>query len=140
MIQEAWQKERSAIEQRDELKHALSQAESHHSDLEKDTQRHDKAQTELDKLYNSIFNGPTPDVPGEDQLEEAVKQNGAHHGQMNQAATAEKKALEVLTRADKSLRQAAEDVQTALRRSQRDMFGGGKVKNSFPGQIGPCTD
>lgn len=122
---DAWQAERSAKESREELERALEQAQKDQSQLEGDAQRHDKAQSELDRLYASIFNGPTPDVPGEDQAEQAVQQSKANLDQYQSQYTSEERALAALANADKSLSQAYTDIEAALRRSGRDMFGGG---------------
>ncbi|PPJ58635.1 hypothetical protein CBER1_03512 [Cercospora berteroae] len=122
---EAWQKERSAKESRDELSRALEHAQSDKVNLERDTKRHETAQTELDKLYNSIFSGPTPDVPGEDDLERAVQQSRENYDQANRALSTEKHVLEVLGRADQSLTAAQAQMDAAYRRSQRDVYFGG---------------
>ncbi|KXT17658.1 hypothetical protein AC579_9048 [Pseudocercospora musae] len=122
---EAWQQERSAKEGREELGQALQKAESNQTNLQSDTARHDKAQKDLDSLYNSIFSGPTPELPGEDQMEENVKRCREFFDQCNTELDTEKKALEILGYAEQSLKRAYDDIQAALRRSGRDMFGGG---------------
>ena len=122
---DAWQAERSAKETRDELASALQQAQSDKSNLEAATKRHDTAQAELDKLYNSIFTGPTPDVPGEDDLERAVGQSKENYDAANRQLGSEKHVLEIFGKADIALKQAGMSMQDALRRSQRDMFLGG---------------
>ncbi|KXT01004.1 hypothetical protein AC578_4421 [Pseudocercospora eumusae] len=122
---EAWQTERSAKEAREELGQALQKAEQDQTNLQSDTARHDKAQKELDSLYNSIFSGPTPELPGEDQMEENVKKCREFFDQCNAQLDTEKKALEILGYADQSLKRAYGDIQAALRRSGRDVFGGG---------------
>ena len=70
---EAWQKERESTERKEELGRALERAEKEQQTLKSDNAKHDQAQSRLDKLYRDIFSGPTPEVPGEDELEEAVK-------------------------------------------------------------------
>lgn len=122
---EAWQKERSAKESRDELSRALEQAEKDRNHLESDAARHDKAQSALDALYQSIFSGPTPDVPGEDQMENNVQQARSFFEQCQMQVGNEKKAFEALKRADQTMQLAYRDIGDALRRSSRDMWGGG---------------
>ncbi|KAI5367960.1 hypothetical protein Slin15195_G030940 [Septoria linicola] len=122
---DAWQKERSTKESRDEQSRALEQAQSDKTNLENDCQRHETAQSSLDALYNSIFSGPTPDVPGEDDLERAVQQSKQTFDFNNQALSSEKQALSLLSRADQSLQQAHVHMQDALRRSRRDTYLGG---------------
>lgn len=122
---EAWQKERSAKESRDELGRALEQAEKDRSHLEHEAARHDKAQSALDALYQSIFAGPTPDVPGEDQMENTVQQARAFFDQCQTQLGNEKKAFEALKRAENGMQLAHRDIGDALRRSNRDMWGGG---------------
>lgn len=122
---EAWQKERSAKESREELGRALEQAEKDRSHLETEASRHEKAQHALDALYQSIFDGPTPDVPGEDQMEQNVTQARAFFDQSQTQLGNEKKATEALKRAENTLNLAYRDIGDALRRSTRDMWGGG---------------
>lgn len=122
---EAWQKERSTQEAREELSRALETAEKDRTQLETDTKRHEKAQSDLDRLYDSIFDGPTPEVPGEDQLEQSVKQYLEHYGQANKQVGTERQALGVLSTATTSLKKAYNDIQAAYRRSQRDVYLGG---------------
>ncbi|KAF2719263.1 hypothetical protein K431DRAFT_113764 [Polychaeton citri CBS 116435] len=103
---EAWQREREAEERKGELHRALSSAEQDRTGLQNDAEKQQRAQKELDEMYHSIFSGPTPDVPGEDQQEEVVRQAKAwldeHQTQMNH----DKYALGALQTAAKSLRAA----------------------------------
>ncbi|KAF2206981.1 hypothetical protein CERZMDRAFT_52005 [Cercospora zeae-maydis SCOH1-5] len=122
---EAWQKERSAKESRHELSRALEHARSNKVNLEQDVKRHERAQSELDQLYDSIFSGPTPDVAGEDHLEQAVQQNRDSYDQANRSLSSEKYVLEILGRADQSLSAAGNHMDDAYRRSQRDTYLGG---------------
>jgi hypothetical protein len=122
---DAWQTERSAKESRDELAGFLEQAENDHTHLDSDTKRHDKAQAELDALYQSIFDGPTPDVPGEDQMEYNVQQAKQHFDQSQAQAGTEGMALQALQRADQTLHQASASMAEALKYSTYDMWGGG---------------
>lgn len=122
---EAWQKERSAKEARDELGRALDQAEKDRTHLEADAARHNKAQAALDALYQSIFSGPTPDVPGEDQMETTVQQARVYFDQCTTQVGNEKKALEALQQAEHTMQIAYGDISEALSNSRLDMWGGG---------------
>ena len=62
--------EQSRAEMRQQaLKHDLEKIESEHAAVLERAERHGKAHTELDELYHSIFDGPTPGFPDEDELE-----------------------------------------------------------------------
>ncbi|SMY21675.1 unnamed protein product [Zymoseptoria tritici ST99CH_1A5] len=122
---DAWQAERSAKESRDELAAALAGAEKDHSHLDSEAKRHDKAQAALDALYQSIFDGPTPDVPGEDQMESNLQQAKQHFDQSQAQTGTENMALQALQRADQTLFKAAKYMEDALDMSRADMFGGG---------------
>lgn len=87
--------------------------------------KHDKAQAELDQLYNAIFSGPTPGVPLEDDMEQAVRNAQDWFQQCEMRSGTEKRAAESLERARNYLGQALGDMNEALRMSQIDMFGGG---------------
>lgn len=69
---EAWQKERDAMERREQIDRELEYVYANERKLESDKAKHDQAQTELDELYDSIFAGPTPQVPAEDRMEAEV--------------------------------------------------------------------
>ncbi|KAF2161092.1 hypothetical protein M409DRAFT_59363 [Zasmidium cellare ATCC 36951] len=121
----AWQSERSAKESREELATALANAENQEAQLQKDAERHAKAQKALDELYEGIFAGPTPDVSGEDGAEESVGRCKAHFEGCQEQLGREKQAAQALERAEQALKAGYGDIQDALRRSTRDMFGGG---------------
>jgi DNA repair exonuclease SbcCD ATPase subunit len=95
---QAWQQEREAEERRAELQRALTTANSDRQRFEADKARNTSAQHDLDQLYASIFSGPTPEVPGEDQLETAVQNAKQHLEQTQSAYNAENAALEALRR------------------------------------------
>lgn len=76
-------------------------------------------------MYNAIFSGPTPDVAGEDDMEQAVRNAKDWFQQCEMRSGTEKRAAESLERARYCLGQALGDMNEALRMSQMDMFGGG---------------
>lgn len=96
---EAWQRERESEDALQNLRSAIANAETQQGHLGKDKQRCEQAQTELDQLYASIFQGPTPQVPGEDQIEQEVQQARSHFDQCQMQGDRDKQALEALKRA-----------------------------------------
>ncbi|KAK5728974.1 hypothetical protein LTR15_002115 [Elasticomyces elasticus] len=124
---DAWQHEREAIGQREELACALQYAQDEIRTLEDDCTRHVQAQSDLDKLYNAIFSGPTPDVPGEDQMESTVATCKDWYRQCQVHQNAEKQAMDGVTKADMFLSTALNDMNDALRMSTADMWGGGSM-------------
>ncbi|KAK5700770.1 hypothetical protein LTR97_005287 [Elasticomyces elasticus] len=124
---EAWQHEREAIGQREELARALRYAQDEKRTLEDDCTRHIQAQIDLDKLYNAIFSGPTPDVPGEDQMESTVATCRDWYQQCQAHQNAEKQAMDGVTKADMFMSTALNDMNDALRTSTADMWGGGTM-------------
>jgi hypothetical protein len=122
---EAWQREREATERSEELERALKMAQKDKDRLEQEKQRHDQAQTELDAMYNHIFSGPTPDLPGEDQMEDSVNACREWFQQCQMRLGSEKQALDSLAAANHSMARAQNDMREALQYSTYDMFGGG---------------
>jgi DNA repair exonuclease SbcCD ATPase subunit len=122
---QAWQHEREAEERRAELQRALTSATQDRQRLEADKARHATAQHDLDTLYASIFSGPTPELPGEDQLETAVQNAKQHLEQTQTQYNAENAALEALRRVENRMQAAAAAVNEALDNSRLDMMGFG---------------
>ncbi|KAK5175603.1 uncharacterized protein LTR77_000742 [Saxophila tyrrhenica] len=124
---EAWQQEREAQERREELGRALEEAEKEKKSLESDSAKHDEAQRELDQLYQNIFGGPTPEVPGEDELEQALSRNRDYYQQCQQQAGRDKQAAQTLEQARGRLGQAVNNMHDSLQASNFDRFGGGAL-------------
>ena len=78
-------------------------------------------------MYNSIFSGPTPDVPGEDEREHAVYQARDWYNQCQSALGNEKHAQQALQRANQQLSATRVDMNDALGASDVDRFGGGAL-------------
>lgn len=123
---EAYQREKEAKEFRESLVSALEKAEGEKRKQEADIARHDTAQAELDRMYNAIFSGPTPDVPGEDEMEQAVKNARDWFQQCEMRSGNEGRAFEGIERARNWLWSALRDMDSARGHSQMDMFGGGE--------------
>jgi len=122
---EAWQKEREAEERQSELKRALNTASEDRQRFESEKARNESAQRDLDQLYASIFSGPTPELPGEDQLETAVQYARQHLEQVQSQFNADSAALEALRRTEGRMQNAAKAMNEALDMSRFDMMGGG---------------
>lgn len=122
---EAWQKEREADERLAELQRALNSANEERERLGNDKSRNDNAQRDLDQLYASIFAGPTPDLPGEDQLETAVHYAKQDFEQTQKQRNADCAAVDALRRVEGRMQAAANSMQGALSMSRFDMMGGG---------------
>jgi hypothetical protein len=71
---DAVQHELTAKKGLEQLKLNLVEAQRHNSELFDVLSVRNATQAELDRLYNSIFGGPSPDIPGEDEKEKAVRQ------------------------------------------------------------------
>ncbi|KAI5272094.1 hypothetical protein E4T47_04635 [Aureobasidium subglaciale] len=122
---EAWQKERDTQESHAELTRALATAQQEQQRLQGEAARHDQAQSELDRLYSSIFDGPTPEIPGEDQLESSLQNNKQWADNTAQHQNLQRRAAEALNAALQCLDHASRDMGDALDMSRWDMWGGG---------------
>lgn len=97
------------------------------TDLTNQTERHKQAQADLDGLYQSIFQGETPEFPQEDSLERAADAAGQAYNQANMQSDSDKKVVSLLEGASKNLNEAAGHIEEALSASRMDMFGGGSM-------------
>jgi hypothetical protein len=122
---EAWQKEREAEERQSELRRALTTANEDRQRFESEKARNESAQRDLDQLYASIFSGPTPELPGEDQLETAVQYARQNLEQVQSQSNADTAALDALRRTEGRMQNAARAMNEALDMSRFDMMGGG---------------
>jgi len=122
---EAWQKEREAEERKSELRRALTTANEDRQRCESGKARNESAQRDLDQLYASIFSGPTPEVPGEDQLETAVQNAKQYLEQVQSQFNADSAALEALRRTETRMQDATRAMDQALDASRLDMWVGG---------------
>jgi hypothetical protein len=86
---------------------------------------HNAAGVEMDELYNSIFEGPTPDLPEEDAVENQVQQAKREFDIVQLMLSTETQTMSILKDAEKFLVRAIGDLGQALRSNSADMFGGG---------------
>lgn len=122
---EAWQKEREAEERRADLRRSINTAIERSQRLEGEKARNASAQRDLDQLYATIFSGPTPELPGEDQLESAVQNARQLLEQTQSQCNADTAALDALYRAEPRLQAAARAVEQSLSMSRSDMMNYG---------------
>lgn len=104
---------------------ALQNAQNDKQRLQDDAARHGQAQAEIDRLYESIFSGRTPEVPGEDQMESSVQTSRQWYQQCEALLRADKCALEALKRGDKFFLDAVHQMSVAHSSSTWDILGGG---------------
>lgn len=122
---EAWQREREAQDALENLRSAMANAETQRATLEKEKTRCEQAQKDLDQLYASIFSGPTPEVPGEDQVEQEVQQARGWFDQCQMQSDRDGQALDALKNAGPPMMYAVRNMTDARGASQMDMLGGG---------------
>ncbi|KAI1779829.1 hypothetical protein F4818DRAFT_154740 [Hypoxylon cercidicola] len=119
------QEERQAKEQEENLRNLRSKALEVQSDLEAEVNRHAEAQQQLDGLYNSIFQGPTPAFPDEDCSERNAEDALQAYHLSRVAMEVELQVIRLLTEAKERLYSALNYIEDALSHSRRDMLGGG---------------
>ncbi|KAJ4390539.1 hypothetical protein N0V93_004135 [Gnomoniopsis smithogilvyi] len=103
----------------------LEEAKTAQCELEAKAAVHTEAQKDLDRLYDYVFQDPIPGFP---EVEERAREmqtaaKSYHHAQSR--AEAEWQAVQCLRQAHQHLNAALIAMDTALRRSSQDMYGGG---------------
>ncbi|KAK3191470.1 hypothetical protein K4F52_002284 [Lecanicillium sp. MT-2017a] len=109
------------------IKEQLEGAHGATGELEKQAERHQRAQSDLDALYNSIFGGPTPLFPDEDAKEQRSGAAAAAYADTKGKQEAEAAAVEMLKQANGIMKSAMGQIESALSASRFDMFGGGSM-------------
>ncbi|KAI0016428.1 hypothetical protein F4780DRAFT_759337 [Xylariomycetidae sp. FL0641] len=123
------QKSHKAQSEKENLQGMRADAQSTRSDLEAQVARHNQAQQDLDSLYNSIFQGPTPEFPEEDASERNSESALHAYHDSRVRMEAELQAVQSLDEARKQLNNALASIEDALDHSRMDMFGGGTVSD-----------
>ncbi|KAI1874440.1 hypothetical protein JX265_004648 [Neoarthrinium moseri] len=124
---DALQEEHGAKEQQKGLTSLRQEALRAQSDLEQKVARHVQAQQDLDGLYNSIFQGPTPDFPEEDNRERLYTVNLQKYQESRGKFERQSQAVQSLRDASDRLANAGRFIEEALDHSRMDMFGGGSI-------------
>jgi hypothetical protein len=103
----------------------LSEANEARVDLEQQADQHAAMQRELDALYDAIFSGPTPDFPEEDAKEGLASAALAAYQDCRNRSETQAHAARLLAAGQQHMRGALASMESALRHSRADMFGGG---------------
>lgn len=126
---EAVQEEHKAKQLRANTNATLDKARDHKSELEAAAARHTQAQMELDELYDSIFEGPSPEYPGEDSKENEANEALYRYQQLRSQAESQYQVLNILSSARGKMSTAKSSLEEALQHSRMDMFGGGMMSD-----------
>ncbi|KAL1302838.1 hypothetical protein AAFC00_003171 [Neodothiora populina] len=116
-------------ETRKDIACRLEEANHAKSNLESVAAQHVKAQQDLDALYDSIFEGPTPEFPDEDQKEQAASNALQTYHNLRTRAEAEGQAVQILGQAQRKMHTAMAAMAEARDYSRMDMFGGGTMSD-----------
>ena len=122
---DAVQREIECRRKLDTLNHNIAEATTNSAELEKVAATYTQAQKELDQLYLSIFDGPTPDIPGEDLRESSTKQAAEYFNEVIAQLNREKQVAGILEEAHKFITNALIDVEDARSTAKADAFGFG---------------
>ncbi|TVY16698.1 hypothetical protein LARI1_G003900 [Lachnellula arida] len=122
---EAVQRELNVKNSLEQIRRNLADAVSTNADLHAAAAIHSSAQAELDALYSSVFDGPTPDVPGEDEKEAEVVAAEGTSNALQLSFTAENKAHAVLLDAHNYLIRAQAKIEDALTAARAAAWDGG---------------
>jgi hypothetical protein len=122
---DALQHELTAKKGVEQLNLKLAEAQGQNAELADVLSVRAATKAELDQLYNSIFNGPNPDIPGEDEKENAVRDAEQDFNAVQLRLSTENQAKAILLDASKFLQRAVGDIRSALDSNQMDCFGFG---------------
>jgi hypothetical protein len=107
------------------LKGTLKEVQASKIGYEQAVARHNKAQLELDALYSSIFDGPTPEFPEEDAAEVPVRQAQRIYQEIAGKLNIESQVVQLLSDADKKMNLCQRAIGEALNASEADIWGFG---------------
>ncbi|KAI1491859.1 hypothetical protein F5X96DRAFT_446225 [Biscogniauxia mediterranea] len=119
------EKEHKAKEEAQRLAAMRTEALRAQRDLEAVVARHNKAQHDLDSLYDSIFQGPTPGFAEEDLSERNEERALQAYHEARTKMESELQVVRILSQARLCHNHAANYIEQALDHSRVDMFGGG---------------
>lgn len=122
---DALQEEHQANVLKKNLDLALSDAKRVRGELEAKVATHSQAQKDLDRLYESIFKGPSPGFPEEDERERETNAAVKAHHKARSRAEVEAQVVKILDQAQQRLSGAMMCMEQALQASRMDIFGGG---------------
>ncbi|KAF2662450.1 hypothetical protein K491DRAFT_585036 [Lophiostoma macrostomum CBS 122681] len=122
---DAIQEQKTAEDDLAYARQLLAEAESTRAEYERNAQRHEALQRELDELYNAIFAGYTPGFPDEDDKEQHVNTTAGYCADINAKLEKEKQVTFVLRQILDKLGGARMYLDKAHGASTMDMWGGG---------------
>ncbi|KZP19839.1 hypothetical protein FIBSPDRAFT_827660 [Athelia psychrophila] len=122
---EAVQKHVNASQELGVVKGNIAETERNLEELKSVSNLHNNAQRELDGLYDSIFQGPTPEFPEEDQAEGPVQQLRQEFAAVQARLSVEGQALAILLDAEKFMHRGLSDMSEASTASNWDVWGVG---------------
>lgn len=122
---DALQEEHRAKEQKKSVEALRAEALGVRDGLAAELARREQAQRELDGMYESIFSGPTPEFPDEDQKEFQSTKAWQAYEESRTKARNQGSAVDSLREAARRFDGAVNSVEEALDHSRMDMFGGG---------------
>ncbi|KAK8056191.1 hypothetical protein PG993_001418 [Apiospora rasikravindrae] len=124
---DALQDEHKAKEQEKTLKALREAAMVHRTELQGMMSRHNSAQHDLDTMYDTIFDGPTPEFPEEDSKEQVAKEALQAYHDAKVRAEGEMEVIKTLGEVMRRMDEALYHIEDALDHSRMDMFGGGTI-------------
>ncbi len=128
---EALQREHHGEERRTQLDVMLAEAARAREELLAQRARHQQAQGELDRLYDSVFAGPSPGFPEEDEMESIADAALQTYHDARVTAEAESEAMRSLAETAISMQAAREAMRDALRRSRVGVYTGGAMRGTI---------
>ncbi|KAI9051863.1 hypothetical protein LZ554_004120 [Drepanopeziza brunnea f. sp. 'monogermtubi'] len=110
---------------RDDLRAQMAEAEGMSAEFRRAVEAHERAARELDVLYHSLFGGPTPEIPEEDERERAVLEAEARYNEVGLLLSRERQARDLLLEANASLKRAFRDLHEVESDATMDVWGVG---------------
>ncbi|RDA91597.1 hypothetical protein CP533_4624 [Ophiocordyceps camponoti-saundersi (nom. inval.)] len=107
------------------LKEQRKEATRTTHELQEAAKRHREAQRKLNELYNTIFSGPMPQFPEEDEAERMCHELVLRYRSARRWWEAESKAVQLLTEANDLMEEALAQTRDALSYSRAELVGTG---------------
>ncbi|RDA88248.1 hypothetical protein CP532_0310 [Ophiocordyceps camponoti-leonardi (nom. inval.)] len=107
------------------LKEQRKEATRTRHELEEAAKRHREAQRKLNELYHTIFSGPTPQFPEEDEAEKMCHELVLRYRSARRWWEAETRAVQLLTEGNGLMDEALAQTRDALSYSRAELVGTG---------------
>ncbi|RDL38132.1 uncharacterized protein BP5553_05565 [Venustampulla echinocandica] len=120
---EAVQAEFEASRSLEALQKNLKEAQQTKEEMDMVLVTHQAASEALDKLYASVFDGPTPGFPEEDQAEQEVQSAKQLFNEAQGALSNEKQVVQILERTRQVMNYAISHMDDAESASRADIWG-----------------